>query len=231
MSFNTSTLRYSGKILSFAILTANQRKQDLKSKTIYLLRHGQTDLNLKGMVQGRGVNASLNKTGREQAIKAFNALRDTSFDSIYTSSLIRTHETVAPFLNNGLELISHAGFDEISWGNQEGKEATMESKNLYAETVNGWRNGQLSLNVGGGENPLQVMERQKEAMNVVMIDPGERILVCMHGRAMRILLCWLLKYPLNYMDGFPHDNCAYYQLISHNESFFVKRFNEVAHLQ
>ncbi|HAU54829.1 MAG TPA: histidine phosphatase family protein, partial [Sphingobacterium sp.] len=30
-------------------------------KTFYFIRHGQTDLNLRGIVQGRGVNSPLNK--------------------------------------------------------------------------------------------------------------------------------------------------------------------------
>ena len=68
----------------------------------------------------------------------------------------------------GHSFIPLDGFDEISWGNQEGKEAFMEMKNLYAETVNGWRSGNLTLNVGGGESPIQVMERQKEAMKQVL---------------------------------------------------------------
>lgn len=36
-------------------------------KTFYFIRHGQTDLNLKGIVQGRGVNSPLNETGLAQA--------------------------------------------------------------------------------------------------------------------------------------------------------------------
>ena len=36
-------------------------------KHIYLVRHGQTDFNLKGIVQGSGVDASINETGLKQA--------------------------------------------------------------------------------------------------------------------------------------------------------------------
>ena len=38
-----------------------------KSKKIYLIRHGQTDFNLQGIVQGSGVDADLNDTGKAQA--------------------------------------------------------------------------------------------------------------------------------------------------------------------
>lgn len=218
------------KFVLLPFVSANQRKGTLKSKTIFILRHGETDFNKKGMVQGRGVNAPLNESGRLQAQRAGSALSQIRFDRVFTSELIRTHETIAQFNLNGTPVTSHAGFDEISWGNQEGKEASYEAKNLYAETVNGWRRGELHLNVGGGENPLQVMERQKIAMQKVLESDEENILICMHGRAMRVLLCWTLNYPLNFMDGFPHANCSYYVLDYRKSSFFLKDFNQVAHL-
>ncbi|MEQ8628495.1 histidine phosphatase family protein [Ekhidna sp.] len=209
---------------------ANQRKATLKSKTIFILRHGETDFNKNGMVQGRGVNASINEAGKEQARKAGATLSDISFDHVFTSALIRTKETVGQFIHNGTPVTSLDGFDEISWGNQEGKEASYDAKNLYADTVNGWRRGELHLNVGGGENPLEVMDRQQSAMQQVLETDGENILICMHGRAMRVLLSWTLNYPLNFMDGFPHANCSYYVLGYRGSSFYLKDFNRVGHL-
>ena len=75
------------------------------------------------------------------------------------------------------------------------------------------------------------MNRQKEAMEIVMASEAENILICMHGRAMRVLLCWTLNYPLNYMDGFPHLNCSYYVLNHRHDSFYLKDFNQIEHLK
>ncbi|HYG15236.1 MAG TPA: histidine phosphatase family protein, partial [Bacteroidia bacterium] len=36
-------------------------------KTIYLVRHGETEFNRMGIVQGSGVDSELNETGRKQA--------------------------------------------------------------------------------------------------------------------------------------------------------------------
>ena len=36
-------------------------------KEIYIIRHGETELNRLGIVQGRGVDSDLNDTGRAQA--------------------------------------------------------------------------------------------------------------------------------------------------------------------
>lgn len=194
---------------------------------LFILRHGQTDLNLKGMVQGRGVNASLNETGRQQALKAFEHFKDHSFDHIYTSTLKRTHETVVHFDQKKIPL---EGLDEISWGNQEGVVPTEQSKNLYAQTLEAWRKGDLQANVGGGESPLEVVERQKAAMEAVIENGGENVLICMHGRAMRILFSWLTESPLEEMDQFEHQNCCYYRLSYDGNSFTLEERCVTEHL-
>jgi len=182
------------------------------------------------MVQGRGIDASHNENGIAQARQAGRAFNSIDFDRVYTSELIRTKETIGQFITNGTPISSLAGFDEISWGNQEGVVASQEARNLYAETVKGWSEGNLELNVGGGESPLEVMERQKGAMQEVLVGDDANVLICMHGRAMRVLLCWTLNYPLNYMDGFPHNNCSYYVLSWRNNAFYLNDFNRTDHL-
>ena len=52
----------------------------------------------------------------------------------------------------------------------------------------------------------------------------------MHGRAMRILLCQLLKYPLRCMDQFEHQNLCLYQLDYTGSMFTVKKYCDTAHL-
>ncbi len=199
----------------------------MTSKTLYILRHGQTDLNKKGMVQGRGVDSSLNERGREQARKTFEALKHIPFDQVYTSKLKRTHETVAHFDQSKVAL---EGFDEISWGSQEGVVPTDESKTLYAKTLEEWCAGNLNANLGGGESPIQVMNRQREAMKVVLEGDHSRVLICMHGRAMRILLSWLTNSPLEQMDQFEHANCCYYKLQYDGRKFDLIERNVTVHL-
>ena len=87
-----------------------------KEKNIYIVRHGQTDFNLKGIVQGRGVDSSLNETGFRQAQLLFEKYKDIPFDNILTSTLRRTHQTVSPFAEIGLHHTPKVALDEISWG-------------------------------------------------------------------------------------------------------------------
>ncbi len=180
------------------------------------------------MVQGRGVDASLNDTGRSQAKKVFDALKGSSIDMIYTSKLIRTHETVQLF---DVPKKAMEGFDEISWGSQEGVVPSVETRDLYWSVIQLWRKGQLDECVGGGESPNEVMKRQKIAMKEVMANGLDTSLISMHGRAMRILLCWLMNYPLQYMDGFEHQNCCYYKLRNKDGMFTIDEFCYVEHLK
>ena len=71
-------------------------------KTFYFIRHGQTDLNLLGIVQGRGVNSPLNANGMRQAQAFYEAYKSIPFDKVYMSTLLRTHQTVQQFVDQGI---------------------------------------------------------------------------------------------------------------------------------
>ena len=91
-----------------------QNNAKLITKKVYLVRHGQTDFNLKNIVQGSGVDAELNDFGRRQAQKFFDVYRHVTFDKVYTSVLKRTKQTVQPFLDLKIPTEALAGLNEIS---------------------------------------------------------------------------------------------------------------------
>ncbi|MDP1532795.1 MAG: histidine phosphatase family protein, partial [Rubrivivax sp.] len=64
--------------------------------TIYVARHGQTDWNREGRIQG-GTDNALNATGREQAATLGRTLVDVRVDTVYTSSHQRARQTAAVF--------------------------------------------------------------------------------------------------------------------------------------
>lgn len=183
------------------------------------------------MVQGSGIDAPLNENGRLQANKFHAAYGRESFDKIYISSLQRTYQSVEKFIDQGISYEKLSGLNEISWGSQEGKEFSEESSKLYHQTVTDWKGGNLDATVGGGESPNQVMARQKEAMEIILSNPDERkVLICMHGRAMRIMLTWMLNYGLEKMDMFEHSNLGLYEVIHTGTMFRIDRFNDTSHL-
>ncbi|MFN8341840.1 MAG: histidine phosphatase family protein [Cyclobacteriaceae bacterium] len=204
----------------------------MSGKKIYLIRHGQTDFNLKGIVQGSGVDTSLNDLGRRQAHAFFECYGHVAFDKIYTSALKRTVESVQPFIDAGNTYEQLAGLNEISWGKHEGKPITPDEDRYYQWMLKSWREGRTELRIEGGESPEEVIARQRPAVDHIMSRPQEKtVLVCMHGRAIRILLCLLLKEPLCNMDNFEHQNLCLYQLALHQGRWTVERANDTTHLQ
>ena len=202
----------------------------MKTKKIYIIRHGQTDYNLQSIVQGKGIDASLNAHGKSQAQAFYNHYKSEKFDIVYTSTLKRTTESVAAFINEGLKHVKLAGLDEISWGVYEGVEANYEDKLFFKDLTERWTNGETSLAIDEGESPDQVALRQQEVIEILKQSPDEKILICMHGRALRIFLTQLLTIPLAEMDTFAHSNLGLYKLAYNREGFELVDSNNVDHL-
>ena len=198
-------------------------------KEIYIIRHGETDFNQLGIVQGRGVDSSLNETGRKQAQHFFDAYKDAGFQKIFVSTLKRTHETIAPFRALGIPIIAHEGLDEISWGIHEGKKDGDTFKDFY-RVLHAWQHGETDLAIDDGESPITVQQRQLRFLDELTASGEDRILICSHGRAIRILMCTMLKKPLSEMDTFPHQNTSLYKMIYDGNSFATDLFNDITHL-
>ena len=182
-------------------------------REIYLIRHGETDYNKKGIVQGAGVDAPLNEKGMKQAEAFFDAYRRFSFDKIYTSRLKRAYQTIEPFKGLDIPVEKHHGLNEIDWGDFEGRPVAHEQRNYYLSLLQSWREGYTHIPIKGGESPNDVYQRQKPvAEKLLNFDNHQTILVCMHGRAMRVFLCLLLGKCLTEMDEFKHANLGLYKI-------------------
>jgi len=209
-----------------------QNNRKLNSKKIYIVRHGQTDFNLQNIVQGSGVDSSLNPRGLAQARAFFDHYKDVPFDKIYTSTLKRTKETVKQFLDLGIPTEALAGLNEISWGNKEGYKITPDEDQYYHYMLKQWQLGNTALRIEGGESPDDVVIRMKPAVDHIISKTDEQtVLVCMHGRAIRILLCILMNYPLKSMDMFEHENLCLYLLDCSEGAFTIRLHNDISHLR
>jgi len=136
------------------------KKAPLSARTrtvvrVYLVRHGETNWNLRGKIQGGGYDVPLNDNGREQARKSALALRDIPLDIVASSSLARAKETAdivwehhrrggdnANNNNNAKDplRIVDKGFDEMRFGIFEGfgykkRVHGQEEKNPAAEEM------------------------------------------------------------------------------------------------
>src|SRR5471030_576393 len=202
------------------------------NKILYIVRHGQTDLNKRGIIQGRGMDTDLNDEGRKQAELFFDTYKTVPFDKIYISALKRTQQSVQPFIDLGIPYEKLSGLDELGWGIHEGKEATSENKAAFMQIMRDWMDGKLDEKFEGGESPNEVKARQLEALKIIMSHPEEKtVLICMHGRALRLLLCILTNKPLTEMDSFPHQNLVLYKVAYDGNKFEIIDFNDAEHLK
>ena len=175
-------------------------------KTVYIVRHGETDFNLQGIVQGSGVDASLNDTGREQAGHFHREYGEEPFDLVITSGLKRTWETVSHFIDGGLPWEKHDNINEMCWGSHEGKKGTPESIAEYQAIKNGWAEGKLDGRIGGGESAREMGERLQRFIDHLKERPEQKILICSHGRAMCGLVTLMMGRPIDRMNELTHNN-------------------------
>ena len=59
----------------------------------YMIRHGETDWNIKGLAQDCKYDIPLNENGIEQARCSAKAFKDKNISKIYTSPMLRTKKT------------------------------------------------------------------------------------------------------------------------------------------
>ena len=89
---------------------------------LYLVRHGQTDWNIKKQAQGVA-DIELNATGiaQAEALRDRIAAEDLHFDVVYASPLRRARKTAEIITNNRPDIIYDDRLVERSYGDLEGK--------------------------------------------------------------------------------------------------------------
>jgi broad specificity phosphatase PhoE len=201
-------------------------------KTLYVVRHGQTDLNKQGIVQGRGRDTDLNEEGRRQAALFYKAYKDVPFNKIYVSELKRTQQSIQAFIDKGISYEKLSGLDELAWGVLEGQPTTPGNKAAFLKLIRNWLDGKLDSKFEGGESPNEVKARQLEALQTIMSHSEEKeVLICTHGRAMRLFMCILLNKPLTEMESFPHQNLVLYKVSWDGTKYEIVEFNNANHLK
>jgi broad specificity phosphatase PhoE len=93
----------------------------LRPTTVYLVRHGESQLNLEKRVSGQ-MDTPLSSKGHRYSQTLGEQLRTVQLTGIYTSALSRTIETAGPTAAiHGLPIQSHAALNEQDFGILEGR--------------------------------------------------------------------------------------------------------------
>lgn len=203
--------------------------------TLYIIRHGETDLNRQGIVQGNGVDSELNAVGRKQAHLFYQYYNNIHFDYIVTSNLKRTHQTVEPFVLRGThkDWIKLHELNEISWGVHEGKKGDETQHESYKKLMNDWESGVYDTKIEGGESAAELHQRVHKAIEFLTQPQyqGKNILLCTHGRTLLCMLTILNKHPLSMMNSFKHQNTCLYKTHWVEGEFIFETINDVRHLK
>lgn len=155
-------------------------------KRLYFLRHGETDWNLSGKLQG-WTDIPLNSTGREQAFLTAEKLNALPIDYILTSSLKRATQT-ADIINSflGVPIIVDSALKELSYGICEGKSkqfVSMQYALLLHDIYDEHNPNRFNLSLPNGESWKQAEIRVLTFLKHILADcKKENILIVSHGR-------------------------------------------------
>lgn len=143
--------------------------------TLYLIRHGVTDWNIQGRLQGHS-DIPLNELGVKQAEALARRLKDEAWSAVWSSDLLRARQTAEPLLRyTGLSLRIDPQLRERNLGPLEG---------LTLEEVRRRFPGYPASDVPmpGVESRAQLRERAMAAViRLAESHPGQRLLVVSHG--------------------------------------------------
>ena len=177
---------------------------------IYILRHAETEYNSKGIIQGSEVDSDINTTGINQSDKFYDKYKEIQFDKVFVSNLKRTYQTVQKFIEiNNIPFEKLKEFNEISWGINQGKNDDLKDYKILVDT---WLDGELDNKFKLGESPNEMVIRLVKGFTHIISHDLKRVLLCIHGRALRILLSKVLDNDLTKMDKYKHSNTGLYIL-------------------
>ena len=168
---------------------------------ITLVRHAQTESNYLGNIQGRS-NEILNDTGRRQAQRLKEKIKDIKYDYCYMSPLVRCVETALILIGERVEMIPDKRLIQRDMGELEGR--PFQEYNAYR-----FWDYDLNRDDYGVESVHSIINRCDEFLNYIKKKyKGQNILIVTHNAPYRALRHLLKKNKLrgNLLDG-EIDNC------------------------
>ena len=181
---------------------------------IYIIRHGQTEMNSRQVLQGRS-DYALNEVGVAQAMDAAKRLRDVAFSQVYASPLVRAVQT-AQLVVPDIHPVIDERLIEMDYGPYEGTDLTR----LPPEIITFFRDF-VHNPVPEGMEPLNSVVSRAGAFLEEIRNVEGNILISTHAIAMKGLLEYLTPesggaYWSKYIG-----NCAIYTAENQNGRYSV----------
>ncbi len=160
----------------------------MSASKVLFIRHGQTDFNTEGRLQG-AMPVPINDCGIQQSQALAQHLRRMPIDAIYASPRQRAKETaqiIAETLQ--LPLIQDERLAEIAFGIFEGY-TFAEVKQRFPDNYVKWQSGYRPYRVPNGESRLDVQQRMSSAWDDIVNAPDQKtVAIVGHSSALMILL-------------------------------------------
>lgn len=205
-------------------------------KTLYIVRHGETDWNKLGKYQGI-TDVPLNENGLAQAKACGESLKNVIFDRIISSDLSRAVVT-AESIRRDKKIPIHQDkrLRELNFGDWEAL--------LYTEIEASWpglidqmyRRPHI-VQVPNGESFKELQDRAWAAVYdfINENDKDETLLITCHGGTIRTILCKLLDIPLSHCWKFSQGNTAinriYYNGMGEFDHNILNLLNDTSHVE
>jgi len=191
--------------------------------TLYLIRHGETEWNVKKLLQGH-TDIPLNKKGEIQARQLARKFAQTHFDAVFSSDLIRAKRTAEIIsLEKKLAVKTTKALRERYFSEFEGKSYTKYNQ----EIVNLLKSYRLAAinkkNIKGLETDGAMMGRLLPFLREVAVGYlGKTVLLLSHGGIMRSFLIHLGFASYETLPSGSINNLAYIKLRSDGVDFFIE---------
>ncbi|MEJ7636336.1 histidine phosphatase family protein [Aeromicrobium sp.] len=165
----------------------------MTTRQVVLWRHGRTEWNVAGRVQGQS-DIPLDEVGREQAQAAAARLAALRPDRIVTSDLVRAAETARVLGElTGTKVELDPRLRELNFGEREGL-TWREAWDRFPEGMKAWSEGD-ETRIPGSETHRQAGERFAAALHDLLVDlpPDGVLVVVAHGAVLRTGACAFLE--------------------------------------
>ena len=161
-----------------------------------IIRHGQSIYNLANLFTGN-VDSPLSTLGKEEALLAGKKIKNLSYDTAFTSMLVRAQETLKIILEEiqqlSIPIIKDAALNERMYGDLQGLNKSETIAKYGAEQVLIWRRS-YDVRPPGGESLEDTFNRTVPYYQSVIepkLKAGENILIVAHGNSLRALMMYL----------------------------------------
>jgi broad specificity phosphatase PhoE len=176
---------------------------------LYLIRHGETDWNADGRIQGHS-DVELNERGLEQARRlALRIGEEKEFIAIYSSPLIRAYRTAELMgIALGLHVTPDPRLLERSLGQLEG--LTMnEIRERFPDVHRAWHQGGPRPHIAGEESRAEFVQRVRTFVRDIRGAHAEgQVIAVTHGGTINMLLMASLDLDIERPLPFWIDNAS-----------------------